>query len=80
MPLIKLDLFGRSDAVMERVFESVATVALSVKMIAVTTTDNGTNMIKRNERWRNGRWPCAAAHMLNRVIKNTMKREQQQQC
>ena len=21
-----------------------------------------------------GRWPCAAAHMLNRVIKNTMKR------
>ena len=21
-----------------------------------------------------GRWPCAAAHMLNRVIKSTMKR------
>ena len=27
-----------------------------------------------NERWRIGRWPCAAAHMLNRVIKNTMNR------
>ena len=26
-----------------------------------------------------GRWPCAAAHMLNRVTMNTIKSEQQQQ-
>ena len=33
-------------------FESVA-AALPGKRIAVAITDNGTNMIKGNERWRN---------------------------
>ena len=55
----------------ERVFESVA---LPGKRIAVATANNGINMIKVNERWRNRRWPCAAVHMLYRVIKSTMKR------
>ena len=46
-----------------------------MKEIAVATTDNGTNnMIKGMRDGGIGRWPCAAAHMLNRVIKNTMKR------
>ena len=31
-------------------------------------------MIKGMRNGRIGRWPCVAAHMLNRVIKNTMKR------
>ena len=55
MPLAKLDILGSGDVV-ERVFESVAAVALPGKRIVVTTTDNGTkNMIKGNERWRIGR-------------------------
>ena len=38
---------GRSDVVVERVFKSVAAVALHDKRIDVATTDNGTNnMIK----------------------------------
>ena len=44
------------------------------KRIAVAITDNKINMIKRMRDGRIGRWPCAAAHMLNRVIKIIMKR------
>ena len=33
------------------------------KRIAVATTDNGTNMIKRNERWRNRKMAlCCSSH------------------
>ena len=71
LPLAKLDLFGSGDIV-EKVFESVS-AALPGKRIAVATTDNGPNMIKGMRDGRIGRWPCAA-HMLNRVIKSTMKR------
>ena len=57
------------------VFECVAAAALPGKRIAVATTDNGTNsMIKEMRDGGVIRWPCAAVHMLNRVIKNTMKR------
>ena len=60
---------------MERVFECVAAAALPGKRIAVATTDNGTNsMIKGMRDGGVIRWPCAAVHMLNRVIKNTLKR------
>ena len=59
---------------MERVYESVSAAALPGKRIAVATTGNGNNnMIKRMRDGRIGRWPCAVAHMLNRVIKSTMK-------
>ena len=45
------------------------------KKTVVATTDNKTNnMIKEMRDGGIGRWPCVAAHMLNRVIKNTMKR------
>ena len=54
-----------------RVFTAAA---LPGKRIAAATTDNGINMIKGMKDGRIGRWPCAAAHMLNRVIKNTMNR------
>ena len=48
LPLHKLDLLRRSDDdVVERVFESVAAVALPGKRIDVATTDNGTNMITK---------------------------------
>ena len=49
LPLAKLDLLGSGDVV-ERAFESVAAAALPGNSITVATTDNGTNMIKRNER------------------------------
>ena len=66
---------GNGDAAVERVFESVAAVALSGKRIAVVTTDNGnSNVIKGMRDGGVGRWPCAAAHMLNRMIKITTKR------
>ena len=58
---------------MERVIESVS-AALPGKRIVVATTDNGNNMIKGMRYGGIGRWPCAAAHMLNRVIKNIMNR------
>ena len=76
LSLAKLVLLeSDDDAVVERVFESVATVALPGNSITVATTDNGTNiMIKRMKDGGIGRWPCAAAHIMNRVIKNTMKR------
>ena len=54
-------------------FESVS-AALPGKRIAVATTDNGPNMIKGMRDGGIGRWPCAAAHMLNRVIKSTMEK------
>ena len=57
---------------MERVFESVS-AALPGKRIAIATTDNGTNMVKGMRDGGIGRWPCDA-HMLNRMIKNTLKR------
>ena len=54
-------------------FESVS-AALPDKRIAIaTTTDNGTNMVKGMRDGGIGRWPCVA-HMLNRVIKNTLKK------
>ena len=59
---------------MEKVFESVSPAALPAKRIVVATTDNGTSMIKGMRNGRIGRWPCAAAHMLNRVIKSSTKR------
>ena len=62
-------------------FESVAAAALPGKRIAVATTDNESNMTKGMRDGGIGRWPCAAAHMLNRVIKsNEENGEQQQQC
>ena len=70
LPLAKLDLLGSGD-IEEKVFECVS-AALLGKRIAVATTDNGPNMIKGMRDERIGRWPCAA-HMLNRVIKSTMK-------
>ena len=75
-PLAKLGLLGSGDdVVVRRVFESVS--ALPRKRIAVATTDNEINMITKGMRDGGiGRWPCAAAvHMLNRVIKIIMKRE-----
>ena len=54
-------------------FESVS-AALLGKRIAIETTDNGPNMIKGMRDGGIGRWPCAAAHMLNRVIKSTMEK------
>ena len=71
--LAKLDLLGSGDVVERVLFESVATVALPEKRIAVATTDNGTsNMITKGMREGGvGRWPCAAVHMLNRVINNS---------
>ena len=72
MPIAKLDLFRRSDAV-KRVFESVA-AALPEKRIAAATTDNRTNVTKGMRDGGVGRYSCAAAHMLNGVIKSTMKR------
>ena len=71
MPFAKLDLLGSGDIV-EKVFESVS-AALPGKRIAVATTDNGPNMIKGMRDGRIGRWPCTAAHMLNRVIKTMEK-------
>ena len=68
----KLDLLGSGDVV-ERVLESVAAAALPWKRIAVATTDNGTTWSKGMRDGGIGSWPCATAHMLNRVIKNTMK-------
>ena len=49
-------------------------------MIAVVTTDNGTNMIKGIRDGRIGRWPCAAVHMFNRVIMSNNEESEQQQC
>ena len=61
MPLAKLDLLG-SDEVVERVFKSVA---------AAATTDNRINVTKGMRDGGIGRWPCAAAHMSNRVNNNS---------
>ena len=72
LALVKLDLLGSGDIV-EKVFESVS-AALPGKRIAVTTTNNGPNMVKGMRDGRIGRWPCAA-HMLNRImIKSTMEK------
>ena len=56
-----------------KVFESVS-AALPGKRIDVATTDNGPNMTKGMRNGKIGRWPFAAAHMLNVVIMNTMKK------
>ena len=57
----------------KRVFESV-TAALPGKRIAVAIIDNGNNIIK-GMRWKNRKMVFVlSAHMLNRVIKSTMKR------
>ena len=47
-------------------------LCLSGKMIAAATTDNRINMIKGIRDGGIGRWPCAAAHMSNRLIKSTI--------
>ena len=63
LPLVKLDLLGSGDDAVQRVFESVA-AALPDNMIAVATTGNVTNMIKRNERWRNRKMVlCCCSHV-----------------
>ena len=72
LPLAKLNLLGSGDIVVEKVIESVS-AALPGKRITVATIDNEPNMIKGMRDERIGRWPCAA-HMLNRVIKSTMKK------
>ena len=72
MPLAKLDLLGRSGDIVEKVFESVS-AALPGKRVTVPMSFNEPNMIKGMIDGRIRRWPCSA-HILNRVIKNTIKR------
>ena len=61
LPLAKLDLLGSGDIV-EKVFESVS-AALPGKRIAVATTDNGPNMIKWNERWKDRKMALCCSHV-----------------
>ena len=74
MPLAKLDLLERSDVV-KRVLRVLLLLLFHGKMIAVATTDNGTNnMIKVNERWKNRKMALCCCSHVEQVIKSTMKR------
>ena len=66
MPLAKLDLLEVM-ILLGKMFLRVLLLLFPGKKIVVVTTDNGANnMIKGNERWRDRRWYCVAAHMLVR--------------
>ena len=82
MPLVKLDLLGKSGGdIVERVIESVS-AALPGKRIVVATTGNETNnMIKRNERWRYRKMAlCCCSHVEQGDKEHNEESEQQQQC